>query len=70
MTLDQARMIRMPFGKHKKIPLGEIEQTDLRYLDFLNGCDLRGALLEAVALLCVENAAKIDELTIDEGLLD
>ena len=66
MTLDQARRIRMPFGKYRGTLLGELETADLRYLDWLNGCDLKGSLLEAVALLCVENAAKIEELVLDD----
>lgn len=66
--LRWARARRMPFGKYAGRTLGDIEAEDVKYLDWLNGLsDIRdNKLVESVALLCVENAARIDAEVLDD----
>lgn len=57
-----AEELRMPFGKYKGETLGVIADNDLLYLDWLNGRELRGRLLTAVAEICTRRAKEIEQL--------
>lgn len=70
MTLDEAKMVEMPFGKqHKGEPLGNIAETDPTYIDWLMGIrdTLRShRLKEALELVAEEYAGDIAEALIQK----
>lgn len=61
-SIDAARSVVMPFGKHRGKTLGDIADTDILYLDWINGTDIRsGQLRAAVITLCTEYAQEIED---------
>ncbi len=62
MAVEEARAVVCPLKKHKGETLGQIADTDVLYLDWMNGIELRDARLKAaVQVLCEEYGRDIDE---------
>jgi hypothetical protein len=60
MNKKKCEDVKMTFGRYNGQSLGQILADNPAYLDYLNGCDLSGDLLEAVAEMNVKYAAEIE----------
>jgi len=56
-----AEDVVMPFGKYKGRTLGDIDDDDVLYLDFLAGCNIKSRRpWEAIGEMCRRFAHEID----------
>lgn len=66
--LKAARAVVMPFGKHKGKTLGQIEDEDLLYLDWLVDQDIKsGRLRTAITQIHLANGDRIQQRIDERG---
>ena len=67
MTLDQAKRVRIQFGKYAGRTLEEIADEDVLYLDWLIGLtNLREPLKTAVGIVHEDRRAEVDQKISDQ----